>query len=91
MSARAPKKSWVAVANTGKEMIYVIRLIHKENKEELYCVIAVDGPKEKEFLDALESNGKISFQDFGKVLASDYGEPSDEVKRWLRDSYNATI
>lgn len=91
MPSKAQKKSWVAVANKGKEMVYIVRFTHKEDGEKLYYAIAVDGPKEPEFLKALESGLEINLADYGQILASDTGEPSEEVKAWLRENYNATV
>ncbi len=72
-------------------------LIHKLKAKDstgrwAYYFVLVEPPKEQSFLDALDSNASIDLEDYGKVIASNYGEePSDDVKRMLKDKYGFEV
>lgn len=72
-------------------------LIHKLKAKDstgrwAYYFVLVEPPKEQSFLDALDSNASIDLEDYGKVIASNYGEePTDDVKRMLKDKYGFEV
>ena len=72
-------------------------LIHKLKAKDstgrwAYYFVLVEPTKEKGFLEGLESDGTIDLEDFGKVIASNYGEePSEEVKEMLKEKYGFEV
>ncbi len=86
------KKSFVdqIVAKKG-------HLIHKLKAKDstgrwAYYFVLVEPPKEQSFLDALKSEETIDLEDFGKVVASNYGEePNDDVKTMLKERYGFDV
>ncbi|TAE34673.1 MAG: hypothetical protein EAY65_01650 [Alphaproteobacteria bacterium] len=72
-------------------------LIHKLKAKDstgrwAYYFVLVEQAREQAFLAALESNQSIDLLDYGKVVASNYGEePSDEVKAMLKEKYNFDV
>ncbi|TAE82146.1 MAG: hypothetical protein EAZ74_04260 [Alphaproteobacteria bacterium] len=72
-------------------------LIHKLKAKDstgrwAYYFVLVEQTREQAFLAALESNQSIDLLDYGKVVASNYGEePSDEVKAMLKEKYNFDV
>ena len=72
-------------------------LIHKLKAKDstgrwAYYFVLVEPMHEKAFLAALESNQSIDLEEFGKVVASNYGEePSEEIRKMLKDKYGFDI
>ena len=72
-------------------------LIHKLKAKDstgrwAYYFVLVEPPREQAFLAALESNESIDLEDYGKVVASNYGEePSEDVKKMLKDRYGFDV
>jgi hypothetical protein len=72
-------------------------LIHKLKAKDstgrwAYYFVLVEQPKEQSFLAALESNQSIDLEDYGKVIASNYGEePSEDVKKMLKEKYGFDV
>lgn len=72
-------------------------LIHKLKAKDstgrwAYYFVLVEPPREQAFLDSLESNESIDLEDFGKVIASNYGEePNEDVKKMLKDKYGFDV
>lgn len=72
-------------------------LIHKLKAKDTtgrwaYYFVLVEPPRESAFLKAIEGDGTIDLEDFGKVIASCYGEtPSDDVKQYLKDKYGFEV
>lgn len=72
-------------------------LVHKLKAKDstgrwAYYFVLVEPPREKAFLDALKAEESIDLEDYGKVLASCYGEePNDQVKTLLRDKYGFEV
>jgi len=57
-----------------------------------YYFVLVEPEREKEFLAALDSNQSIDLEDYGQVVASNYGEtPSDDIRDFLKQKYNFTV
>ncbi len=72
-------------------------LVHKLKAKDstdrwAYYFVLVMPMKEREFMAAIEGDGMIDLEDYGKVLASSYGEqPTDEVWQYLRDIYGFDV
>ena len=57
-----------------------------------YYFVLVEPIKRQSFLDVIESGDHFTITDYGKVIASCYGEePTDEVKKLLKDEYNFDV
>ena len=57
-----------------------------------YYFVLVEPAREQAFMKAIQGDGTIDLEDFGKVIASCYGEePSDEVKEFLRTKYSFEV
>jgi hypothetical protein len=72
-------------------------LIHKLKAKDstgrwAYYFVLVEPAKEQAFLAALESNQSIDLEEYGKVVASNYGEePSEEVRTMLKEKYGFDV
>ena len=72
-------------------------LVHKLKAKDstgrwAYYFILVEPPREQAFLDALEAKATIDLEDYGKVLASCYGEePTEEIRTLLKDKYGFDV
>lgn len=72
-------------------------LIHKLKAKDstgrwAYYFVLVEAAKEQSFLNALEANESIDLEDYGKVVASNYGEePSEDVKKMLKERYGFEV
>ena len=72
-------------------------LVHKLKAKDstgrwAYYFILVEPPREKAFMEAIGGDGMIDLEEFGKVIASCYGEePNDEVKQFLKDKYDFEV
>ncbi len=52
----------------------------------------VEAPREAQFLKAIEGDGTVDLEEFGKVIASCYGEePSQEIKDFLKEKYGFEV
>lgn len=72
-------------------------LVHKIKAKDTtgrwaYYFVYVERAKEKAFLEALKSSGIIHLEEYGRVIASCYGEESDEKTRaFLKDKYGFDV
>ena len=72
-------------------------LIHKLKAKDstgrwAYYFVLVEPPREAAFLKAIDGDGMIDLEDFGKVIASCYGEePNEETKQFLKDKYGFEV
>lgn len=72
-------------------------LIHKlkakdSTGEWAYYFLLVEAGKEAFFLKSLEDKGMINLEEYGKIIASCYGEePSAEVKALLKEKYGFEV
>lgn len=72
-------------------------LIHKLKAKDTtgrwaYYFVLVEAPREQAFLKSIEGDGIIDLEDYGKVIASCYGEePSQEIKDFLKDKYGFDV
>jgi hypothetical protein len=68
-------------------------LIHKLKAKDstgrwAYYFVLVEPQRESAFMKAIDGDGMIDLEDFGKVIASCYGEePNDETKTFLKEKY----
>ncbi len=87
-----PKKSFAdqLIAKKG-------HLVHKLKAKDstgrwAYYFVLVEPVREQAFLAALKSEETIDLEDFGKVIASCYGEePNDQVKTFLKEKYGFEV
>lgn len=57
-----------------------------------YYFILVEPHRASQFMKALEGNGMIDLEDYGRVIASNYGEePSQEVREMLKRRYGFDV
>lgn len=72
-------------------------LVHKLKAKDstgrwAYYFVLVEAPREQAFMDALKSQESIDLEDFGKVIASCYGEePNEQVKQLLKEKYGFEV
>lgn len=72
-------------------------LVHKLKAKDstgrwAYYFILVEAPREKGFMEAIGGDGMIDLEEFGKVIASCYGEePNDDVKKFLKEKYDFEV
>jgi hypothetical protein len=72
-------------------------LIHKLKAKDTtgrwaYYFVLVERHRERAFLKSMEGDGIIDLEDYGKVIASCYGEePTQEIKDFLRDKYGFEV
>lgn len=86
------KKSWSKIVAAAGKQVYLVQLSEKEGGRKLFYCILVEKPKERSFVRTLEKGeGTINLDDYGEVIASDYGEPSEELLQYLREKYNAAV
>ncbi|MCP5361034.1 MAG: hypothetical protein H6908_00110 [Hyphomicrobiales bacterium] len=82
--------------NTGKVPILRRNIRYIETQpfpyQKAYYVLNVALGKEKRF-DALlkKKDATIHLPDYGDIVASGWGEPSEELKQHLRDTYGANV
>jgi hypothetical protein len=72
-------------------------LIHKLKAKDTtgrwaYYFVLVEAPREQAFLKSIEGDGIIDLEDYGKVIASCYGEePTQEIKEFLKEKYGFDV
>jgi hypothetical protein len=72
-------------------------LVHKLKAKDstgrwAYYFVLVEPAREQAFLAALKSDETIDLEDFGKVIASCYGEePNDQIKEELKERYGFEV
>ena len=72
-------------------------LVHKLKAKDstgrwAYYFVLVEPTKEQAFLDSLKSEETIDLEDYGKVIASNYGEePSEDIRKMLKDKYDFDV
>jgi hypothetical protein len=72
-------------------------LVHKLKAKDstgrwAYYFVLVEQAREQAFMDALKSQESIDLEDFGKVIASCYGEePNEQVKQLLKEKYGFEV
>lgn len=98
MSLIASLESFEAAHEVPEELIGGLgHLIHKLKAKDTtgrwaYYFVLVLPRNEKSFLDALDGHGNFDLEDYGKVVASCYGEePTIEVLDFLKEKYGFVI
>jgi hypothetical protein len=72
-------------------------LVHKLKAKDstgrwAYYFVLVEAPREQAFMEALKSQESIDLEDYGKVIASCYGEePNAQVKQLLKEKYGFEV
>ena len=72
-------------------------LIHKLKAKDstgrwAYYFVLVEAPRETQFLKAIKGDGMVDLEEFGKIIASCYGEePSEEVRTFLKEKYGFEV
>jgi len=72
-------------------------LIHKLKAKDTtgrwaYYFVLVVAEQESDFLTAIEGDGTVDLEDYGKVIASCYGEePTEEVRAFLSEKYGFKV
>jgi hypothetical protein len=86
----APRKRSFAAEIIAKRRHLIHTLKAKDTTGRwAYYFILVQPYREQAFLKSLDGDGIIDLEDYGKVLASCYGdEPTAEIKQYLRDTYD---
>ena len=78
------------VTSSQKHLLYFVTAKDARFLDAYYYVM-VDRGKEKKFEKDF-AGGYINLEDYGKILASDYGrEPSARVKQRLKDEYGFDV
>ena len=98
--AQEAGKRPIASASLSVDDDYIAKrghLIHKlkakdTTKRWAYYFVLVLPPDEQAFLKAIEGDGTIDLENYGKLIASCYGEePNAEVKAFLREKYGFQV
>ena len=72
-------------------------LVHKLKAKDstgrwAYYFVLVEPPREQAFMAAIDGDGMIDLEDYGKVIASCYGEePNDDIKKFLKEKYDFDV
>ena len=72
-------------------------LIHKLKAKDstgrwAYYFVLVETHREKAFMAAIAGDGMIDLEDYGRVIASNYGEePSEATRAHLKDTYGFDV
>ncbi|GAB6139806.1 hypothetical protein JCM14076_05350 [Methylosoma difficile] len=91
---------WLVTAKIWEFDGYIAKrgnLIHKLKAKDTtgrwaYYFVLVMVNMEQEFLKAIEGDGTLDLEDYGRVVASCYGEkPSDEIKLYLKDKFGFDV
>jgi hypothetical protein len=73
------------------------QLVHKitakdTNGNPAYYVIYVQASRERAFLEALSGKGIIDLEDYGRILASCFGNaPDEKTKAFLKETYGFEV
>ncbi|MCI5049562.1 MAG: hypothetical protein MRY32_04445 [Rickettsiales bacterium] len=91
--AEPPKKKSFADQIISKKGHLIHKLKAKDSTGRwAYYFVLVEPPRETAFMQAIEGDGMIDLEDFGKVIASCYGEePSDDIKEMLKERYGFEV
>ena len=92
MTDDSPKRSFAdqIIAKKG-------HLVHKLKAKDstgrwAYYFVLVEPAREHAFLASLKSEDTIDLEDYGKVIASCYGEePNDQIKQELKERYGFEV
>ena len=77
--------TWVQFVSRERALVYDLRF--PESDGEVYFIIKVEPAKHQAFKDVLKTPKIIDLRDYGEVLYSGWGEPSDARKEEMRFLY----
>ncbi len=92
-----PEKQSSGKSFAEREISRKGHLVHKLKAKDstgrwAYYFVLVEPLKERRFLKAIRGEGIVNLEDFGRVIASNYGkEPSDNVRQMLKDRYDFDV
>lgn len=97
--ARRLRTSVIGSARSRRDQLMAKRghLIHKLKAKDTtgrwaYYFVYVPSYRERQFLKAIEGDGNVNLENYGKIIGSCYGEyPSDFLKNELRERYGFEI
>lgn len=84
------QKSWLAKVGPDKNRIYQLSDKTPDGRQAFFFVQVIPA-KEKAFLETIERGEKITLTDYGRVLASGYGAPSEELLTRMREMHDANV
>jgi len=89
----APRKRSFIQQEVARQRRQIHRLKAKDTTGRwAYYFVLVPAHRERTFLKAIEGDGIIDLLDYGKILASCYGEePTQEVKDLLKEMYGFEV
>ncbi len=80
-----------------REMSHQGHLVHKIKAKDstgrwAYYFVHVLPHRERAFMAAIDGDGIIDLEDYGRVIASNYGEePSEEILAFLHEKYDFKV
>jgi len=93
----APENQRTSKSFAEREIARKGHLVHKLKAKDstgrwAYYFVLVEPVKERRFLDAIRGEGVVNLEDFGRVIASNYGEePSEAVRKMLKARYDFDV
>lgn len=87
---KAPRKSWLLRIAPDKNRIYQID-DQSIDGQKSYFFIIIDPAREQEFLAAVENSGPCNIAEFGRVVASGYGIPSQALLEKMHHEFGANV
>lgn len=82
--------SFTAKVLSEKSRLYCLQY-DTGTPDECYFFLLVDAPKEQAFLRAIEQGAPNKIQEFGRVVASGWGEPGAGVRDAMTRQYGITF
>lgn len=90
MTAMKLRSNFSSSVMADKSRLYLLRY-QPEAGTKIFYFLLVNPLKEKAFLKAMSGTEAFNINEYGKIVASGYGEPSEEVKQQMRDLYDARV
>lgn len=97
MAAASSQRSASSMSHQDRLIARQPQCVHKVKARDgtgqwMYYFIYVPSHRERVFLAALRSGDTVNFEDYGTVLASNYGEsPTDETRQLLKERYGFEV
>lgn len=82
------KKSWLLRVAPDKNKVYVIQDLAPDGRG-TYFFLLVAPLKEQGFISAMKKNEPMDLSQFGRVITSGYGEPSEALLEKMRHQFGA--
>ena len=77
--------SFAAQIIRDRALVYDLRT--QQNGQTVYFIVKVDSSKHNAFQAAYSAGQTVNLEDFGEILYSGAGDPSDELKAELRERF----